>query len=52
GFSHYFDGGGGEKQRNFADLRKVGLDTSQSKGLKWREKPASLWEVELMETIE
>ncbi|MBA4450828.1 hypothetical protein FHK94_15600, partial [Cylindrospermopsis raciborskii CS-506_D] len=21
GFSHYFDGAGGEKQRNFADLR-------------------------------
>ncbi|MBU6346789.1 MULTISPECIES: hypothetical protein [Cylindrospermopsis] len=31
-----FDGDGGEKQRNFADLRKVGLDTSQGKGLKWR----------------
>ncbi|UJS06223.1 hypothetical protein [Cylindrospermopsis raciborskii] len=35
GFSHYFQGAGGEKQRNFADLRKVGLDTSEGKGLKW-----------------
>ena len=34
GFSHYFQGAGGEKQRNFPDLRKVGLDTSQGKGLK------------------
>ena len=34
GFSHYFQGGRGEKQRIFVDLRKVGLDTSQGKGLK------------------
>ena len=45
GFSHYFEGGRGEKQRKFADLRKVGLDTSQGKGLKWREPrlPQSKW---------
>ena len=36
GFSHYFEGGAGEKERNFADLRKVGLDTSQGKVLKSR----------------
>ncbi|BAZ90350.1 hypothetical protein [Cylindrospermopsis curvispora] len=45
GFSHYFQSGRGEKERNFADLRKVGLDTSQGKGLKWREPrlPQSKW---------
>ena len=44
GFSHYFQGGGGEKERNFADLRKVGLDTSQGKGLKWRDPlPSGKW---------
>ena len=36
GFSHYFECGAGEKGRNFADLRKVGLDTSQGKVLKSR----------------
>ncbi len=44
GFSHYFEGGRGEKQRKFADLRKVGLDTSQGKGLKWRSPlPSGKW---------
>ena len=44
GFSHYFEGVGGEKERNFADLRKVGLDTSQDKGLKWRDPlPSGKW---------
>ena len=44
GFSHYFEGVGGEKERNFADLRKVGLDTSHGKGLKWRDPlPSGKW---------
>jgi hypothetical protein len=50
GFSHYFEGSGGEKERNFADLRKVGLDTSHGKGLKWRDNTLPSKEVELMET--